>query len=168
MQAGVQEPTPSCGAAQASPAGAAPTPAADPREAVRARKPQLLEDFGRHLGPSLLRLFRFMGLDTLEWDGEGAVCRDVDGREYLDFNGCVGTLFLGRRHPRVVAAVREVLAFTPPELASDLIDRGMVLVGGGSRLRGLDTLLARETGLPARVASEPEACVVLGAGRLLG
>lgn len=70
---------------------------------------RVLEDFGRHLGPSLLRLFRFMGLETLEWEGEGAVCRDADGKEYLDFNGCVGTLFHGRRHPRVVAAVKEQL-----------------------------------------------------------
>lgn len=70
---------------------------------------RLLEKFGQYISPSLLRLYRFMGLDTLEWDGEGAVCRDTDGKPYLDFNGCNGTLFLGRRHPAVVAAVKDQL-----------------------------------------------------------
>jgi rod shape-determining protein MreB len=62
----------------------------------------------------------------------------------------------------IVGAVRTVLEKTPPELASDIIDRGMVLCGGGSLLRGVDKLLTRETGVPAYVAEKPLACVALG------
>ncbi|MEX2356088.1 MAG: aspartate aminotransferase family protein [Thermaerobacterales bacterium] len=82
-----------------------------PHSGVPARSDvdSLLDSFGSHIGHSLLRLYRFMGLNTLEWSGEGAVCRDTDGKEYLDFNGCNGTLFHGRRHPRIIEAVRDQL-----------------------------------------------------------
>ncbi len=69
----------------------------------------IIARYGRHISSSMARLYRFMGLATVEWGGQGAVCTDVHGREYLDFNGCNGTLFHGRRHPRVIAAVREQL-----------------------------------------------------------
>lgn len=62
----------------------------------------------------------------------------------------------------IIGAVRTVLEKTPPELASDIIDRGMVLCGGGSLLRGIDKLLTKDTGVPAYVAENPLACVVLG------
>jgi rod shape-determining protein MreB len=62
----------------------------------------------------------------------------------------------------IVGAVRAVLEKTPPELASDIIDRGMVLCGGGSLLRGIDKLLTKDTGVPAYVAENPLACVALG------
>jgi rod shape-determining protein MreB len=65
----------------------------------------------------------------------------------------------------IVGAVKAVLAKTPPELASDIIDRGMVLCGGGSLLRNIDKLLTKETGVPAYVAENPLACVALGTGR---
>ncbi len=65
----------------------------------------------------------------------------------------------------IVGVVKAVLEKTPPELASDVIDRGMLLCGGGSLLRGMDQLLTRETGVPAYVADNPMACVALGAGR---
>src|SRR5690606_19019550 len=90
-------------------AGMGPAQGRPPGAPDRAEVERLLESFGRHISSSLLRLYRFMGLDTLEWDGEGAICRDAEGREYLDFVGANGTLFLGRRHPRVTAAVREQL-----------------------------------------------------------
>jgi rod shape-determining protein MreB len=67
----------------------------------------------------------------------------------------------------IVNVVRAVLAKTPPELASDIIDRGMVLTGGGALLREIDTLLTRETGVPAYVADNPIACTALGAGKAL-
>ncbi len=63
------------------------------------------------------------------------------------------------------SAIRKVLELTPPELASDIIDRGMVICGGGSLLRGMDRWLTRETGVPAYVAEEPVACVAKGAAR---
>jgi rod shape-determining protein MreB len=64
-----------------------------------------------------------------------------------------------------LAAVRSVLERTPPELASDIIDRGMVVAGGGSLLRGIDKWLTRETGVPAYLAEEPVACIAKGAAR---
>lgn len=67
----------------------------------------------------------------------------------------------------IVNVVRAVLAKTPPELSSDIIDRGMVLAGGGALLREIDTLLTQETGVPAYVADNPIACTALGAGRAL-
>jgi len=67
----------------------------------------------------------------------------------------------------IVSVVRSVLEKTPPELSSDIIDRGMALVGGGALLRGIDRLLTRETSVPCYVAENPMACVAIGAGRAL-
>jgi rod shape-determining protein MreB len=68
---------------------------------------------------------------------------------------------------QVVDAVRRALEITPPELASDIVDRGIVMTGGGALIRGLDLLLAHETNLPIHVDEEPLTCVVRGAGRIL-
>jgi rod shape-determining protein MreB and related proteins len=67
----------------------------------------------------------------------------------------------------IVGAVRAVLEQTPPELAADIFDRGIVLTGGGSLLRGLDRYLSMHTGLRARVAQDPATCVVRGTGLAL-
>jgi rod shape-determining protein MreB len=67
----------------------------------------------------------------------------------------------------IVDVVRVALENTPPELASDLVDRGIVMAGGGSLLRGLDRLLAKDTGIPVRLAKNPLLCVVEGAGKVL-
>ena len=67
----------------------------------------------------------------------------------------------------IVAAVVDTLDCTPPELASDIMDVGMVLAGGGALLRRLDELLREETGVPVHVAEEPLACVAKGSGRFL-
>ncbi len=67
----------------------------------------------------------------------------------------------------IVGVIKSVLEKTPPELASDIIDRGMVMTGGGSLLRNVDRLLTRETGVPCFVAENAMACVALGAGRAL-
>jgi rod shape-determining protein MreB and related proteins len=67
----------------------------------------------------------------------------------------------------IVAAVRDTLDRTPPELASDIMDRGMVLVGGGALLRLLDERLRRETGVPVHVPDDPLMCVAVGSGRCL-
>lgn len=66
-----------------------------------------------YVNPGLIKLYRFAGLETMEWDGEGAVIRDVFGKEYLDFSGGPAVFALGHRHPRVVAAVQEQLARMP-------------------------------------------------------
>ena len=68
---------------------------------------------------------------------------------------------------QIVDAVRRSLEITPPELASDIVDRGMVMAGGGSMIRGLDVLLSQETTLPIRVDEDPLTCVVRGTGRIL-
>ena len=67
----------------------------------------------------------------------------------------------------MLMVVKSVLEKTPPELSSDIIDRGMVLVGGGALLRKMDELVTRETGVPAYVADAPIACTALGAGKAL-
>lgn len=67
----------------------------------------------------------------------------------------------------IIGVVREVLERTPPELVSDIIDRGVVMTGGSAQLRDLDLLLTEEIGVPFYVAEDPMACVALGAGRAL-
>ena len=67
----------------------------------------------------------------------------------------------------IVGAVRSVLEETPPELAADIFDRGIVLSGGGAQLRGLDRYLAMHTGIPAVVADDPQTSVVRGTGLAL-
>jgi rod shape-determining protein MreB len=67
----------------------------------------------------------------------------------------------------IVDATRQALERTPPELAADIIDKGIVLSGGGSLLRGLDQRLRQETGLPVVLAEDPLSSVVLGTGRVL-
>jgi rod shape-determining protein MreB len=68
---------------------------------------------------------------------------------------------------QIVAAVKQALEQTPPELAADIVDRGIVMTGGGSLLRGLDVLLKEETNLPINVVEDPLTCVVLGCGKVL-
>lgn len=67
----------------------------------------------------------------------------------------------------IVTAVKAALEQTPPELSSDIAERGIVLTGGGAMLRNLDKLLAQETGLPVLVAEDPLTCVARGGGKVL-
>src|SRR3989442_15204395 len=99
---------------------------------------------------------------------------EVKGRDLAD--GIPKTIVLDGEEIRealrepvmtIVETVRTCLERTPPELAGDIVDRGMVITGGGSLLRGLDRLLGQETHLPVTVAQDPMSCVVLGAGRIL-
>ncbi|MDR1674020.1 MAG: rod shape-determining protein [Oscillospiraceae bacterium] len=68
---------------------------------------------------------------------------------------------------RVIAAVKETLEKTPPELAADIIDQGITLAGGGALLKGLDRLINKETGIPVYVAEYPLDCVAEGTGKML-
>jgi len=68
---------------------------------------------------------------------------------------------------QIVEAVRITLERTPPELSADLIEKGLILAGGGALLRGLDKLIAEETGLPVHLADDPLTAVVLGTGKVL-
>ena len=74
---------------------------------------------------------------------------------------------LGESLEKVVEAVKETLEQTPPELAADIIDHGIMLSGGGALLRGLDTLISNETGIDVHVAETPLDCVALGTGAVL-
>ncbi len=69
---------------------------------------------------------------------------------------------------QIVSAVKSALEQTPPELAADIADKGMVLTGGGALLRDIDRLLMEETGLPVIIAEDPLTCVVRGSGMALG
>jgi rod shape-determining protein MreB len=68
---------------------------------------------------------------------------------------------------QVVESVRIALERAPPELASDIVEKGIVLAGGGALLRNLDVLLREETGLPVTLAANPLTAVVMGAGKVL-
>jgi rod shape-determining protein MreB len=68
---------------------------------------------------------------------------------------------------QIVEAVRHALEGTPPELAADIVDKGIVLAGGGALLRNLDILISEETGLPVMIADDPMSAVVLGSGKAL-
>ena len=63
--------------------------------------------------------------------------------------------------------MKRTLERTPPELAADIVDRGIMLAGGGALLRGINTLISHETGIITHIADEPLNCVVLGTGKVL-
>lgn len=67
----------------------------------------------------------------------------------------------------VVGAIKDTLENTPPELAADIIDRGIMLTGGGALLRGFDKIVSQETGIPVNIAERPLDCVVEGTGKSL-
>jgi len=100
---------------------------------------------------------------------------DVKGRDLVD--GIPKTLVISSEEVRealsetvsiIIDAVRVALEQTPPELAADIVDRGIVLTGGGALLKNLDKRLREETGLPVLIADDPLSSVVLGAGKMLG
>jgi len=99
---------------------------------------------------------------------------EVKGRDLID--GIPKTIVVTAEEVRealrepvlaIVDAVRRCLERTPPELAADIVDKGIVLTGGGALLRGLDQLLRQETALPIAVADDPLSCVALGTGQAL-
>jgi rod shape-determining protein MreB and related proteins len=96
------------------------------------------------------------GRNLIEGIPKTLVIRDDEIREALA--ECVGT---------IVNAVRVALERTPPELSADIVDKGIVLTGGGSLLRNLDKRIREETGLPVTIADDPLSSVVLGTGKML-
>lgn len=99
---------------------------------------------------------------------------DVRGRDLI--SGLPKTISLTSAEVReaisepvsaIVDAIKTTLEKTPPELASDIIESGIVLTGGGAFLRGLDLLISRETGMPVMVAENPLDCVAIGTGTVL-
>lgn len=99
---------------------------------------------------------------------------DIRGRDLV--SGLPKTLTIRSREVQqalsepvsgIIEAVKVTLEKTPPELASDIMDRGIVMTGGGSLLRGLDRLLSKETGMPVHIAEDALSCVGIGTGRAL-
>ena len=106
------------------------------------------------------------------YEDEGSM--DVKGRNLVD--GLPKNIIITAEEVRealadpvgaIVDAVKSTLERTPPELSADIIDNGIMLTGGGALLRGLDTLINRETGMPVHVAENPLDCVVNGTGKCL-
>ncbi|MBR5235987.1 MAG: rod shape-determining protein [Clostridia bacterium] len=107
-----------------------------------------------------------------EYEGEGVM--EVKGRDLI--SGLPRTVALTSREIRgamsesifaIVDAIKGTLEKTPPELAADVMNRGIVLTGGGAFIRGLDVLIAEETGIPVYVADNALDCVALGTGLAL-
>ena len=105
---------------------------------------------------------------------DGRITMEIKGRHLIE--GVPKTITITDEEIRealadtvrvIVDAVRVALERTPPELSADIVDRGIVLTGGGALLKNLDKRLREETGLPLAVAEDPLASVVLGAGRML-
>lgn len=99
---------------------------------------------------------------------------EIRGRDLI--SGLPKTMKLTSSHVRealreplmtIVEGIKNTLEDTPPELAADIMERGIVLAGGGALLKGLDMLVKYETGMPVFVAEDPLDCVVLGAGKAL-
>jgi len=108
------------------------------------------------------------------WPEEDPRSLEVKGRDLL--SGVPKTIVVDSEEIRqalsepvgeIVEAVKHTLEKTPPELAADIIDQGIILAGGGALLTGLDDLLREETGLPVIQAAEPLFCVALGSGASL-
>ncbi|MBI2251226.1 MAG: rod shape-determining protein, partial [Armatimonadetes bacterium] len=101
------------------------------------------------------------------------ISMEIKGRDLI--NGLPKTITISSEEIRealdeplgaIIEAVKNVLEKTPPELSADIIERGIVLTGGGALLRGLDELLSQITGMPARVAEDPISCVAIGTGKV--
>jgi len=106
-------------------------------------------------------------------EGEGRVM-EIKGRDLM--NGVPKELAISERQiaeslsepvSAIVEAVKVALEHTAPELAADIVDKGIVLTGGGALLGNLDFVLRHATGLPVSVADDPLSCVALGTGRCL-
>jgi len=106
------------------------------------------------------------------YEGEGSI--EIRGRDLV--TGLPKTLVISAEEVRealrepiqaIVEAIKVTLERTPPELAADIMDRGIVLAGGGALLRGLDRLVSEETGMPVMLADEPLLCVARGTGKVL-
>ncbi|MEQ8370708.1 MAG: rod shape-determining protein, partial [Alphaproteobacteria bacterium] len=105
--------------------------------------------------------------------GEGRTM-EIKGRDLM--NGVPREIVISERQiaeslaepvSAIVEAVRVALEHTAPELAADIVDKGIVLTGGGGLLRNLDLVLRHATGLPVSIADDPLSCVALGTGRAL-
>lgn len=115
-----------------------------------------------------------IGIGNVYVTDDAPIVMDIKGRDLV--SGIPKTMEVNSDEIReamsepintIVEAVRISLERTPPELAADIVDKGIVLAGGGAYLKNMDILLQKETGLPVVVAEDPLSCVVLGSGAIL-
>ncbi len=119
------------------------------------------------------RIKKEVGSAAIPADGDGMTI-EIKGRDLM--NGVPKEIAIGQRQiaeslaepvGAIVEAVKVALEATPPELAADIVDKGIVLTGGGALLSNLDQVLRDETGLPVSIADDPLSCVALGTGKAL-
>jgi rod shape-determining protein MreB and related proteins len=119
------------------------------------------------------RIKKDIGSASLPADGNGLTLQ-IKGRDLM--NGVPKEITISERQVaeslaepvgQIVEAVKVALEATPPELAADIVDKGIVLTGGGALLRNLDQVLRDDTGLPVSIADDALSCVALGTGRAL-
>jgi rod shape-determining protein MreB len=119
------------------------------------------------------RIKKSIGAACLPQDGVGKTTQ-VKGRDLM--NGIPKEIVLSEAQiaeslaepvNQIIEAVKVALECTPPELSSDIVDKGIVLSGGGALLRNLDVVLSNATGLPVFLAEDPLSCVALGSGKVL-
>jgi rod shape-determining protein MreB len=119
------------------------------------------------------RIKKEVGSAAIPADGDGMTI-EIKGRDLM--NGVPKEIAIGQRQiaeslaepvGAIVEAVKVALEATPPELAADIVDKGIVLTGGGALLTNLDQVLRDETGLPVSIADDALSCVALGTGKAL-
>jgi rod shape-determining protein MreB len=120
------------------------------------------------------RIKKEIGTARAPDDGSDGLAIEVKGRDLMQgvprevrVTEKQGAEALSEPASQIVEAVKVALEATPPELASDIADKGIMLTGGGALLRGMDTWISDATGLPVTVADDPLSCVALGCGRVL-
>lgn len=120
------------------------------------------------------RIKKEIGSASPPINGETGKTMEIKGRDLM--NGVPKEISIGQRQVAdslaepvgaIVEAVKVALEATPPELAADIVDKGIVLTGGGALLSHLDQVLRDDTGLPVSIADEPLSCVALGTGKAL-
>lgn len=117
---------------------------------------QIKIELGNAIEPQEPREMEIRGRDLKEGLPRNITITDVDVKEALD-----------PVIKSIVNAIKETLEDTPPELSADILERGIVITGGGSLLRNLDKRISEETKLPVEMARDPLSCVVLGVGKIL-
>ena len=113
-------------------------------------------NIGCAFGASPLKTMEVRGRDLITGLPRTVTLSEVDGQRAL-----------AEPVDKIIDAIKFTLEKTPPELASDIMEHGITLAGGGALLKGLDELIARETGIPVHIAHEPLNCVAMGTGLVL-